>query len=76
MEGAPEGLVLKQDERLIARARLQPLKAPVEKGQEVGRLQYLLGEEVVREDRLLSAEEVKRIDYGWCLKQIIDKFLF
>lgn len=50
------------------------LEAPVEKGQEVGVVRYLLDGEILREFPIKTAEEIDKIDYTWCLKHILSRF--
>lgn len=51
------------------------LNAPISSGEEIGYIRYMLGDTILREDKIVTAGEVKAIDFFWCLKQIWDKYV-
>ncbi len=52
------------------------VSAPVEKGTKVGTIQYVLDNQVVKELTIITTENIEKIDFHWCLKQIFYKFCF
>lgn len=46
------------------------LYAPIRKGTIIGTIVYRIGEEVVRKDSIVVAEEISKIDFAWCITQI------
>lgn len=65
------------EKELYVRIQCAPiLEAPVEKKQKVGKLQVLLGEELLEEYSLVSENGVKKITYWFCLQQIWQECLF
>ena len=64
-------LLLKQDEKVRVNYLIpSKLEAPVKKGQQVGKVQYFLGEELLKEYPVYAQRQVNEIDYGWCLRQV------
>ena len=64
-------LLLKQDEQVEVKYELpKKLEAPVKKGQQVGRADYMLHGQLLREYPIYAKQEVRKITYGWCLEQI------
>ena len=51
------------------------LKAPVKSGDVVGKVEYKLGDEVIREYSIFASKDVKMLDYKWCLHKVISRFL-
>lgn len=51
------------------------LYAPIEKGAYIGRVRYMLGEEVLGEYRITAAEEVQKIDFKWCFVRVFEQML-
>ena len=51
------------------------LKAPVKSGDVVGKVEYKLGDEVIREYSIFASKDVKKLDYKWCLHKVISRFL-
>ncbi|MGN1179610.1 MAG: D-alanyl-D-alanine carboxypeptidase family protein [Suilimivivens sp.] len=67
-----EGVLLKNGESFEVKKDLKTqLEAPVEKGTEVGTVSYLVDGEVYAVDYVVAAEEIKKIDFAWCLMQVI-----
>lgn len=70
-----DGVLLKEGEAFQAVCEMEEsLTAPVEEGTEVGTIQYRLGDEVYRVDYIVTAKEVKEIDYKWCLVQVLRRY--
>lgn len=69
-------LLLRQDENVRVNYQIpSKLKAPVKEGQQVGKVQYFLGNELLKEYPIYAQRQVDEIDYGWCLKQVEEQYL-
>ena len=66
-------VLLKEDEKIDAQITANNLDAPVKKQQEAGVLTYYINGEKWLEESLVCKENVDKIDYKWCMKQIIYK---
>ncbi len=70
------GLLLKDGEEIRVECNIQrQLEAPVAAGEQVGTIQYIFQDRVYREEHIVTAKAVRRIDYRWCFQQIIRFFL-
>lgn len=66
-----EELLVKQGEEVTVNYELaERLCAPVKKGTCIGKITYLLGDEVLKECLVKAERDVDKIDYSWCLKQV------
>lgn len=75
VESTEGGILLRKDEKIEVTWELEEkLEAPVEAGCEVGRLQYLVGDEVYREEAFIVKNSIEKIDYEWCFKRVLEKF--
>ncbi|WP_343209139.1 D-alanyl-D-alanine carboxypeptidase family protein [Anaerolentibacter hominis] len=75
-DDAELSLLLRKDETAEVRYQIPlSLEAPVEAGSQVGRACYYINGELYREFPIYTAGEVKAIDYGWCLKQTVARWL-
>ena len=71
-----EGLLMGPDENVeILYRKEQYLTAPVETGEYVGEISYLVDGRVWRRERLIAAKDVEAIDLLWCCRQILLRFL-
>lgn len=50
------------------------LSAPVEEGQKIGSVHYVLDGEILRSDSLYADRTVPKIDWKYCLKKVWDRF--
>ena len=50
-------------------------EAPVRKGQSAGKITYYIEENKWLEEELVYIEDMERIDFPWCFKMIIGKYL-
>lgn len=48
------------------------LYAPVEQGAYIGKVSYLLGDEILREYEVTAGNSVQKIDFSWCLSRVSD----
>ena len=69
-------MLLKEDDLFrIETDRPSELQAPVEAGEIVGTVAYYLNNEIVDIFPVYAAETVQKIDYWWCLNQILQKWI-
>ena len=69
-------MLLKEDDLFrIETDRTSELQAPVKAGEIVGTVAYYLNNEIVDIFPVYAAETVKKIDYWWCLNQILQKWI-
>ena len=70
-----ETVLIKEGEQVETDVQIQTkLYAPVRKGSVIGTIVYRIGEEVIRKDSIVAAEEVQSIDFTWCYGKILDFF--
>lgn len=68
-----EKILLNPNEEItVTYERINELEAPVEKGQEVGCLHYMVGEEEWKSVKLITVAEKERIDWKWSLQKVLD----
>lgn len=60
-------VLLKEGEELSVKVEKQPLTAPVKKGEQVGKILYLINGKEWKEENLISSEDIAPIDIIWCL---------
>lgn len=71
----PEGILLRKDEKIDLQYEIDKnVQAPVNAGDCIGYIRYLVGEEVYKEEKLILQSGVERIDYDWCLKKVTERF--
>lgn len=71
----PEGVLLSEGEEFEIKSEIKKqLKAPVEKGTEVGSISYMVGDEVYGVDYIVTDGEVEAIDFMWCIWQIWNRY--
>lgn len=69
--------LLRKDETYQIEYKLpKTLEAPVVKNSKVGEVNYYLNEELVMQYPVYALEEVEAIDFEWCLKRLLKKYLF
>lgn len=74
-ENKLEGLLLSAEENIVVSWEVKnKLTAPVEENRVVGRIRYTVGEECLKEILIMTREEVLKIDFFWCLKQVLREF--
>lgn len=70
------GILLRDGEKIrVEVACKKYLEAPVALGEKVGVIRYLLGDEVLFTEEIVTAAGEERVDYCWCLSQVVEKFL-
>lgn len=72
-EGIAEVLVAPGEEVTVRYELAGKLCAPVKKGDYVGKITYLLGDETLREYRVTAADSVEKIDFPWCFLRVLER---
>lgn len=69
-------LLLRSDEKVEVVYKIpEILQAPVKKGQQVGTIQYYLGEELLKEYPVFAKRQVDKVDFSWCLRKVEEEYL-
>lgn len=69
------GLLLRDDENFEVSYEIKKeLQAPVNVGDQVGTIKYLLNGEVWKIKNVVLTDSVKQIDFMWCFQQVFQKF--
>lgn len=70
------GLLLRNDEKIdVIYDIKEELEAPVSVGDQVGTIKYLVDGTTFKVESVVLTDDVKRIDYMWCLSQLFEKFV-
>lgn len=65
------GVLMKKEEEFRVEIQLkESFQAPVKKGEPAGSIRYLLGDEVYREDFVVTGEKLEKINLKWCMEKI------
>ena len=68
-------LLLRDDEKIQCRVTLKKkLTAPVKKGDEIGRITFLLNGGAIASYPVTADHTVEKISYLWCVDQVFHKF--
>lgn len=73
-----QGIVIKRgisNDVEVKVIREEEIEAPVEKAFEVGKIQYYIKDELILEDKLVTIDEVKKIDIIFSFKKLFAKLL-
>lgn len=71
-----EGLLLREDEEIrVEYSWEKTLTAPVQSGTKIGTVTYSVDGETYRTEEIVTAEEVAAIDFSWCARKILERFL-
>ena len=68
-------VLLGKKEELKVEVSVNRQEAPVRKGQSAGKITYYIEENKWLEEELVYQEDMERIDFPWCFKTIIGKYL-
>lgn len=75
-EKEPEGLLLSEKERIEVKKEIkESLTAPVNAGEEVGTISYMVGDEVYGVDYVVTKERIDAIDFKWCFTKILENYM-
>ena len=70
-ENKEDGILIKKDEKIQVRYDVkESLDAPVEIGEKVGSIQYILNDEILKEDSIIVTNSIKKINLLWCIEKI------
>ncbi len=73
--GEIEGLLLAENEKVEVDVKvISTLKAPVYKGDVIGRITYKVGEQCYKQEEVLLTSDMERINFRWCLEKILAKY--
>ena len=71
-----EGLLMKEDEEIRVEYTLaDTLTAPVVCGMSVGRVDYIVDDQIYRTECIVTAENLEEIDQEWCMRQVLERFV-
>ena len=75
-EADRDQILLRRDEEMQVECQLETrLEAPVEEGEPVGSIRYLVNGEVFKTEILVAGKPVYRLDFPWCTGKVLDMFL-
>lgn len=75
-EGIHKKILLRKDEKIKTDVKIKKvLEAPVKEGECVGSITYKINGESVGEEKIILQSTVEKIDYDWCLKMTVQRFL-
>ena len=70
-------ILMSEGEKVQTRMILPDLlTAPVHEGMAIGRMDYLLGDMVIRSFPVYTASEVEEVTWSWCAKKIIFRYIY
>lgn len=68
-------MLLRSDEKVRVECDIPDcLEAPVEEGAQVGEIRYYLNDEQIRSYPVVTSKNVDKMDFWWCLEQVIGRF--
>lgn len=71
-----EGLLLREDEEIrVEYSWEKTLTAPVLSGTKIGSVTYSVDGKVYRTEEIVTANEVAAVDFSWCAREILERFL-
>ena len=74
-KGEEKKILLKEGEEIeVSYHGKKKLSAPVTRGEKVGELHYKVDGKVWYKEDILAAETKKKIDFPWCLKQVVKRY--
>ena len=76
IKGQVTDVLLKDDEEIKVKLSKMNLEAPVEEMQTAGVITYYIEDQKWVGELLVCKENVEKIYYEWCLKQIVEKILY
>ncbi len=75
-DGESSQVLMKEGEQVEIRVELpSALTAPVQKGETVGRIRYLLGGMEIYQEPVCAVQTIEAINYPWCFRQILSFYL-
>lgn len=72
-----DGLLMREDETVKVKYQVKDvLTAPVESGETVGRILYMVDDTVYKQETIVTTETVRKIDLEWCARQVFNRFFW
>lgn len=72
-----KGMLMKNSDKVEVICEIPTkLEAPVQKGTTIGKVSYLVEGIEWRVDSVVTTETIEKIDFQWCLEQVLSLFLF
>lgn len=69
-------VLLGKHEKVETRIKMEEhIKAPVKRGQTLGKMSYLLNGEVIKSYNITAQEDIEKRDYVWCMKKMFRRIL-
>ncbi len=66
-----DGILIKKDEKIQVKYDVkESLDAPVEIGEKVGSIQYILNDKILKENSIIVTNSIRKIDLLWCIEKI------
>lgn len=70
------GILLGPDESVKVECHCkESLTAPVKGGTVVGNIYYVVDDTIYKTEHIVTTDEVKAVDFNWCIEQIVSRFL-
>ncbi len=67
--------LLRRDENFTVEYTCEDIiNAPVKRGTVVGSVEYKIGEEVVKKEKIVCKNNVKRFDFSWGIERVLQRF--
>lgn len=74
-KGEEKKILLRDDEKVdVSYHGKKSLSAPVKKGEKAGELIYKVDGEIWYKEQVLANENMEKIDFPWCLKQVVKRY--
>lgn len=71
-----KGILLGPDESVKVECHCkESLTAPVKGGTVVGKIYYVVDDTIYKTEHIVTTDEVKAVDFNWCIEQIVSRFL-
>ncbi len=71
-----EGILLAEGEKIEVQTEIEKrLTAPVEEGEVIGTISYMVEDICLKEEKILVEDTVREIDFFWCLRLMIQKYV-
>lgn len=75
LEHADEGVLVHQKERIMQRILWDQKQAPIQKGERIGQVEYYIGDQLIRRQRILAKDTIKPKTLLWVFKQVLENYI-
>lgn len=73
--GSKQGVLMREEEKVQVRMReKKSLEAPVKAGTPVGEITYGVDDTIYRRELIVTTQNVEKIDFPWCIRQVWVRF--